>query len=151
MGEGCGLAAAPLYLQLLLACTLSRRPPLVFKRVLCLQNREAMNAAIALHDQVSPVHLSGFRAAMQAGPVHYIPRQQVLGAHLETATAQRLFLDAFPGTVTDPWCDRIQRVCIASDTNWWLLQIMRSRLSRHYGYEVTTEGDAFLMVGPPHG
>ena len=35
------------------------------------------------------------------------------------------------------------------DSNLWLLQIIRSRLSRHYGYEVTTEGDAFLMVRPP--
>lgn len=51
------------------------------------------------------------------------------------------------------WCrqligDSIQWVCVFSDSNLWLLQIMRSRLSRHYGYEVTTEGDAFLMVGP---
>ena len=148
MGEGHALAAALLQLQLLPACKSSQKASLVLKRVLCLQNREAMNAAIALHDQVSPVHLSGFKAAMQAGPVQFIPRQHVLGAHVETGTAQRLIIDAFSGIVTDSWCARIQRVRTASDTSWWLLQIMRSRLSRHYGYEVTTEGDAFLMVGP---
>ena len=73
------LLLPPLSVQLLADLHLQQKASLVLKRVLCLQNRDAMNAAIALHDQVSRVHLTSFKVAMLAGPVHSIPRQHVLG------------------------------------------------------------------------